>query len=64
MNPLLDLAQQGQSVWLDFITRRFISEGRLAKLIFDDGLKGVTSNPTISKKRFRAARNTMKRSPP
>ena len=50
MNPLLELAQQGQSVWLDFITRRFIEEGKLARLIEADGLRGVTSNPTIFQK--------------
>jgi len=50
MNPLLDLPRQGQSVWLDFITRSFIAEGKLAKLIQDDDLRGVTSNPTIFQK--------------
>lgn len=50
MNPLLELAKKGQSVWLDFITRRFVEEGRLARLVEDDGLRGVTSNPTIFQK--------------
>lgn len=50
MNPLLTLRQAGQSVWLDFITRRFISEGKLKALIDNDGLGGVTSNPTIFQK--------------
>src|SRR5690349_4737947 len=50
MNPLLDLQKQGQSVWLDFITRRFMAEGKLAKLMAEDGLSGVTSNPTIFQK--------------
>ncbi len=50
MNPLLDLETHGQSVWLDFITRRFMSEGKLQKLIQEDGLKGVTSNPTLFQK--------------
>lgn len=49
-NPLLDLKAQSQSVWLDFITRQFIADGKLAKLIQDDGLTGVTSNPTIFQK--------------
>ena len=50
MNPLLELAQAGQSVWLDFITRRFVEEGKLARLVDNDGLGGVTSNPTIFQK--------------
>src|ERR1019366_4660281 len=37
-------------IWLDFITRRFMAEGGLAKLIQNDGLRGVTSNPTIFQK--------------
>ena len=50
MNPLLDLKQAGQSVWLDFITRQFIAEGKLRQLIDRDGLRGVTSNPSIFQK--------------
>src|SRR4051812_34458049 len=50
MNPLRQLQQAGQSVWLDFITRRFMAEGKLSKLIAEDGLRGVTSNPTIFEK--------------
>lgn len=50
MNPLLDIHKAGQSVWLDFITRQFIADGKLAKLIREDGLTGVTSNPTIFQK--------------
>jgi transaldolase len=52
MNPLLDLQKEGQSIWLDFITRGFIAEGKLKKLIDQDGLRGVTSNPTIFQKAF------------
>jgi transaldolase len=47
MNPLLALGQQGQFVWLDNISRRLIRGGGLARLIAEDGLGGVTSNPTI-----------------
>jgi transaldolase len=50
MNPLLELKKAGQSVWLDFITRKFIAEGKLDKLVREDGLTGVTSNPTIFQK--------------
>jgi transaldolase len=50
MNPLLELRQAGQSVWLDFITRSFMTEGQLKKLIDSDGISGVTSNPTIFQK--------------
>lgn len=45
-----ELHQCGQSVWLDFITRQFMSEGKLAALIANDGISGVTSNPTIFQK--------------
>jgi transaldolase len=50
MNPLLELQAAGQSIWLDFITRKFMAEGKLQKLISEDGLRGVTSNPTIFQK--------------
>ena len=40
----------GQAVWLDFLSRRFIAEGGLKKLIETDGLTGVTSNPSIFEK--------------
>ncbi|MEW6444310.1 MAG: bifunctional transaldolase/phosoglucose isomerase [bacterium] len=49
-NPLLRLAQLGQSIWLDFLRRKFIESGDLKKLIEEDGLRGVTSNPTIFEK--------------
>jgi transaldolase len=48
--PLQDIHQSGQSVWLDFITRQFIADGKLAALINKDGISGVTSNPTIFQK--------------
>src|SRR5688572_1471533 len=47
MNPLLALRQCGQSVWLDHISRRLITGGTLQRLIDEDGLAGMTSNPTI-----------------
>jgi transaldolase len=50
VNPLVALGRLGQSPWLDFITRKLIASGRLARLISDDGLRGMTSNPTIFEK--------------
>ena len=47
MNPLQALNQHGQSVWLDAISRSLIQSGELQRLIDEDGLTGVTSNPTI-----------------
>jgi transaldolase len=46
MTPLKQLADQGQSVWIDFLSRPFVQGGDLAGLV-DDGVVGVTSNPTI-----------------
>ena len=50
MNPLLKLNAFGQSVWLDYIRRDFVLNGELAKLIREDGLAGLTSNPAIFEK--------------
>jgi transaldolase / glucose-6-phosphate isomerase len=49
-NPLRQLLRFGQSVWLDYIRRDLISSGELARLIQEDGLRGMTSNPTIFEK--------------
>ena len=46
-NPLAELVTLGQSVWLDDIGRDFIRSGELKKLIEEDGVVGLTSNPTI-----------------
>jgi transaldolase/glucose-6-phosphate isomerase len=46
-NPLRQLVLFGQSFWLDYLSRSLITSGELARLIEDDGLSGVTSNPTI-----------------
>src|SRR5262245_694461 len=40
----------GQSIWLDFISRKMITNGQLARLVAEDGVVGVTSNPTIFEK--------------
>jgi transaldolase/glucose-6-phosphate isomerase len=50
MNRLRSLEAQGQSVWLDFLARRFTAEGGLQRLVDQDGLGGVTSNPSIFEK--------------
>ena len=50
VNPLRLLHDHGQAVWLDFLSRRFIAEGGLKKLIDQDGITGVTSNPSIFEK--------------
>ena len=50
MNPLRDLLGQGQSVWLDYIRRNLIRSGELKRLVEEDGVRGVTSNPTIFEK--------------
>ena len=42
----------GQSIWLDFIDRKIMDSGDLQKLIDDDGVRGVTSNPAIFEKAF------------
>ena len=47
MNPLLALRESRQSVWLDHISRGLMTTGTLQRLIREDGLAGVTSNPTI-----------------
>ncbi len=49
-NPLKALGRFGQSVWLDYIRRSLISTGELARLIREDGLRGMTSNPAIFEK--------------
>jgi transaldolase / glucose-6-phosphate isomerase len=50
MNRVKALENHGQTVWLDFLARGFIAKGELKKLIDDDGVKGVTSNPSIFEK--------------
>ncbi len=50
MNPLKALAEQGQSIWLDYIRRNLIRSGELKRLVEEDGIRGVTSNPTIFEK--------------
>ncbi len=49
-NPLKQLEMLGQSIWLDYIRRDLIQGGQLARLIEEDGLCGMTSNPSIFEK--------------
>src|SRR5690349_13335898 len=44
--PLQELADNGQSVWIDYLSRPLVQDGDLARLI-DEGIVGMTSNPTI-----------------
>ena len=46
-NPLLELRKLGESAWLDDIGRAMLEDGSLARLIHDDGIAGLTSNPAI-----------------
>jgi transaldolase/glucose-6-phosphate isomerase len=50
MNPVLALRIFGQSIWLDYVGRSFIAGGALQRMIHEDGLCGVTSNPAIFEK--------------
>ena len=50
MGRLNDLEALGQAIWLDFVERKFLKEGGLTRLIEEDGLTGVTSNPSIFEK--------------
>src|SRR6266853_3574962 len=49
-NPLQELGKYGQSAWLDYIRRSLLTSGDLARMIAEDGLGGVTSNPAIFEK--------------
>ncbi|MFB6285313.1 MAG: bifunctional transaldolase/phosoglucose isomerase [Candidatus Bipolaricaulia bacterium] len=50
MNPLNELAHRGQSIWLDYIRRSLMDSGELARLVNEDSLTGLTSNPAIFQK--------------
>jgi transaldolase len=55
-NPLVRLGELGQSPWYDYITRDLVASGELARLIREDGLRGMTSNPTIFEKAIAGSR--------
>ena len=50
VNPVKELGAFGQAVWLDYIRRNLLTSGELQRLIDEDGLRGMTSNPTIFEK--------------
>jgi transaldolase/glucose-6-phosphate isomerase len=50
VNPVVALKQYGQSVWLDYIRRSLITSGELRRLVDEDGVHGITSNPAIFEK--------------
>ncbi len=50
MNPLRSIGNYGQSIWLDYIRRNLLTSGELTRLIKEDGIVGVTSNPAIFEK--------------
>jgi len=49
-NPLLQLQGYGQSIWIDYLRRSFVANGDLRRLVEEDGLRGMTSNPSIFEK--------------
>ena len=49
-NKVKQIHSFGQSIWLDFIDREIIASGKLQKLIDEEGIRGVTSNPAIFEK--------------
>jgi len=49
-NPLQRLEAAGQSIWLDFLSREILQNGELKRLIEEDGVSGLTSNPSIFEK--------------
>jgi transaldolase len=55
-NALRRLGDLGQSIWYDYITRDLVASGELHRLIADDGLRGMTSNPTIFEKAIAGSR--------
>src|SRR5437667_11899504 len=49
-SPLQQLADHGQSVWIDYLSRDLLEEGELERMMREDAVVGVTSNPTIFQK--------------
>ncbi len=57
MNRIKQIRDFGQSVWLDFFDRDIMDSGKLKKMIDEDGVSGVTSNPSIFEKAINGSRN-------
>ena len=55
-NPLVRLGELGQSPWYDYITRDLVTSGELRRMVAEDGLRGMTSNPTIFEKAVAGSR--------
>src|ERR687891_1136333 len=53
-SPLHELSEHGQSVWIDFLSRDMLRTGELERMMLDDAVVGVTSNPTIFQKAISA----------
>jgi transaldolase len=56
MNPLLQVRQLGQQIWLDNLSRTLLNDGHLARFVADDGVAGVTTNPAIFHKAIAGGR--------
>ncbi|HXZ34918.1 MAG TPA: transaldolase family protein, partial [Thermodesulfobacteriota bacterium] len=50
INPIKKLREINESIWLDNLSRNLINSGGLQRLIYEDGITGITSNPTIFQK--------------
>ncbi len=54
MNPLREVRRLGQQIWLDNLSRSLLNEGQLERMVRDDGVAGITTNPSIFEKAFAA----------
>ena len=61
-NPLHQLSERGQSVWLDFISRELVTTGQLEHRVAEENVTGLTSNPTIFQKAIAEGPSTTTRS--
>ncbi len=60
-NPLRELEGAGQAVWLDYLHRKILENGELKRLIDEDGVKGLTSNPVDLREGDRRGRRLRRR---
>ncbi len=56
MNPLREVRRYGQQIWLDNLSRTLLNDGELARLVAEDGVAGITTNPAIFEKAISAGR--------